>query len=93
MEKPGVVLGQDGQFVLIRHGGAYYLVHPCQLKKEKVISQAMHKQEHIKNGFCKGSSSSHCVDETEDSNVITSKGDNGMIFQIVIMYLVMLKVI
>ena len=28
---PGVVLGQDGKFVLVRHGGAYYRVHPCQL--------------------------------------------------------------
>ena len=30
---PGVVLGQDGQFVLLRHGGAYYRVHPCQIMK------------------------------------------------------------
>jgi transposase InsO family protein len=33
---PGVVLGQDGQFVLIRHGGAYYRIHPCQLMKVKM---------------------------------------------------------
>ena len=43
--------------------------------KEKVATQAMHKQEHIKNGFCKGSSSSHGVDETEDGNVIIFEGD------------------
>ena len=30
---PAVVMGADGQFVLIRHGGAYYRVHPCQLMK------------------------------------------------------------
>ena len=30
---PGIVLGQDGQFVLVCHGGAYYRVHPCQLMK------------------------------------------------------------
>ena len=72
---PGVVLGQDGQFVLIKRGGAYYRVHPCQLMKEKVTSQAMHKQEHVKKGFCKGSSSSHSVDETKDSDVITLEGD------------------
>ena len=30
---PAVVLGQDGQFVLLRHGGAYSRVHPCQLMK------------------------------------------------------------
>ena len=51
---PGVVVDQDGQFVL---------------------SQAVHKQEHIKKDFCKGSSSSHGVDETEDGNVITFEGD------------------
>ena len=42
---------------------------------EKVTSQAMHKQEHVKKGFCKGSSSSHGVDETEEGNVITFEGD------------------
>lgn len=30
---PGVVLGQDGQMVLVRHGGIYYKVHPCQMMK------------------------------------------------------------
>ena len=30
---PGVVLGQDEQYVLVRHGGAYYRVHPCQFMK------------------------------------------------------------
>ena len=30
---PGVVLGLDGQYVFVRHGGAYYRVHPCQLLK------------------------------------------------------------
>ena len=30
---PAVVLGQDGQFVLVRHGGAFFRVHPCQLMK------------------------------------------------------------
>ena len=61
--------------------------------KEKVTSQAMHKQEHIKKGFCKGSSSSHGVDETEDGNVITFKGDEpDDISDGGNMYLVMLKV-
>ena len=30
---PGVVLGQDGQYVLAHHGGTHYHVHPCQLMK------------------------------------------------------------
>ena len=29
---PAVVLGQDGQFVAIRHGGEIYRCHPCQLR-------------------------------------------------------------
>ena len=35
---PAVVLGKDGQFVLVRHGGAYYRVHPCQLMKVKDVT-------------------------------------------------------
>ena len=31
---PAVVLGQEGQFILIRHGGAFYRVHPCHLMKK-----------------------------------------------------------
>ena len=50
-------------------------IHPCQLMKEKVISQAIPKQERVRKGFCKGSSSSHSVDETEDGNVITFEDD------------------
>ena len=46
---PAVVLGQDGQFVLIRHGGAFYRVHPCHLMKmdrneNKVIVEDRHKK-------------------------------------------------
>ena len=30
---PGIVLGKEGQYVLIRHASAYYHIHPCQLMK------------------------------------------------------------
>ena len=30
---PATVLGQDGQFVLVRHGSSGFRVHPCQLIK------------------------------------------------------------
>ena len=30
---PATVLGQDGQFVLVRHGSSCFRVHPCQLIK------------------------------------------------------------
>ena len=36
---PAVVLGQDGKFVLVRHGGAYYRVHPCQLLHVQKMDQ------------------------------------------------------
>eukprot|EP00794_Sanderia_malayensis_P000758 gene758-46_t len=31
---PGKVLGKENNFVLVRHGGAFYRCHPCQLLKE-----------------------------------------------------------
>ena len=49
---------------------------PCTSRSaKKVTSQAMRKQEHIKKGCCKGSSSSHGVDESEDDTVIIFEGD------------------
>ena len=35
---PAVVLGQDGQQVLVKHGGIYIRVHPCRLKLEEYPS-------------------------------------------------------
>ena len=32
---PGVVLGQEGQQVLVKHGGVYIRVHPCRLSLAK----------------------------------------------------------
>ena len=32
---PGKVLGKEGQFVLIRHDGAFNIMHPCHLMKKK----------------------------------------------------------
>ena len=36
---PAVVLGQDGQQVLVKHGGIYIRVHPCSLKLEEYPSR------------------------------------------------------
>ena len=36
---PAVVLGQDGQQVLVKHGGVYVRVHPCRLKLDKQYRQ------------------------------------------------------
>ena len=32
---PGVVIGQEGKVVLVRHGGEFYRVHPCHLMKAR----------------------------------------------------------
>ena len=32
---PGTVIGQDGQQVLVKHGGSYVRVHPCRLLLEQ----------------------------------------------------------
>ena len=33
---PGIVIGQDGKQVLVRHGGTYVRVHTCRLQDEVV---------------------------------------------------------
>ena len=39
---PGKVIGQDGQFVLVRHGGGWVRVHPCRL-------QLLDEEEHVES--------------------------------------------
>ena len=36
---PAVVLGQDGQQVLVKHGVIYIRIHPCRLKLEECPSR------------------------------------------------------
>ena len=31
---PGTMIGQDGQQVLVKHGGSYVRIHPCRLLLE-----------------------------------------------------------
>ena len=37
---PATVLGQDGQQVLVKHGGVYIRVHPCRLNPIKIANSA-----------------------------------------------------
>ena len=39
LKGPGKVIGQDGQQVLIKHGGMYVRVHPCRIMFEKQMSR------------------------------------------------------
>merc|ERR1712121_332828 len=65
---PAVVLGQDGQFVLVRHGGAYFRVHPCQLMK--VVNDSNDKNE-SKGGVVSGD------DKSMKARVEVSDGDDS----------------
>ena len=65
---PAVVLGQDGQFVLVRHGGAYFRVHPCQLMK--VVNDSNDKNE-SKGGVVSGD------DKSMKAQVKVSDGDDS----------------
>ena len=46
---PATVLGCEGQFVLIRHGGAFYRVHPCQLMKVKRYESSIQVNSKVNN--------------------------------------------
>ena len=78
---PAVVLGQDGQFVLLRHGGAFYRVHPCQMMKVKSTDHDNGDGEKISNdknktdavGSRKSGDQVHRNHESED----TSDSDNS----------------
>ena len=43
---PATVLGQDGQLVLVKHGGVYVRVHPCILNPIKIDNQPSTQIDH-----------------------------------------------
>ena len=60
------VLGQGGQYVLVRHGGAYYRVrvHPCQLMKIHDVGKPCSSDtstKTISSSCMSGGGSSDCV--------------------------------
>ena len=79
---PAVVLGQERQFVLIRHGGAFYRVHPCQLmkknknendveKKSVKNMQLPEKQQFVDEDFEKFEDN---LSDSEDSENVNNEG-------------------
>ena len=65
---PGVVLGSEGNFVLIRHGGAFYRVHPCQLMK---VTKTVYGEKSKSNtSNCEQSKSNNI--ENKNSKVVIS---------------------
>ena len=62
---PGTVLGQDGQQVLVKHGGVYVRVHPCRLsplRKETVKAENVAENPNLTDGTMTGK-------ESESQNV------------------------
>ena len=84
---PAKVLGKESNFVLIRHGDAYYRCHPCQLTKVeethvpetndleiKAKSQSEHRQRK-KDTIRDVESDTSSEDESKDGNDITNGVD------------------
>ena len=49
---PGVVIGQDGQFVLVRHQSTWVRVHPCRMQlitDENVLEKNVGRKQHSNN--------------------------------------------
>ena len=76
---PAVVLGQDGQYVLVRHGGAFYRVHPCHLLKlgvdisnghGSVVSDGQSSPVHKSTKGVKSSPIRQFVDDSDSSVVV-----------------------
>ena len=87
---PGVVLGQDGQQVLVKHGGVYVRVHPCRLSLVEICKPS-NKQETLtpttevstkndglqKNVKDSGDHSS--LDESDDDDELVEHGTSATV--------------
>ena len=67
---PGVVLGQDGQQVLVKHGGIYVRVHPCRLMlvNSDCSSNKQETSTAINNESRQDKDSHHSYDENSQSS-------------------------
>ena len=83
---PAVVLGSEGKFVLIRHGGAFHRMHPCQLMKvdrnvegqAKPLENIIQKElKATKNEERKERSSEKNIIEDEESENERELGENS----------------
>ena len=72
---PAVVLGKDGQFVLVRHGGAYYRVHPCQLMKIKEAEVSQSKGQTCSDDSSEKESNQIIKESTKVVNELDSDDD------------------
>ena len=79
---PAVVLGKDEKFILIRHGGGHYRVHPCHLMKvnkrnQKEDTEKGNSNSNNKPTMMKYSSKTSNSEENGDSEEIGDSEENG----------------
>lgn len=66
---PAVVLGQDGQQVLVKHGGVYVRVHPCRLnpiKTAKFVENRKSSNQANKTSMSDVSNQPECESDEDD---------------------------
>ena len=71
---PAVVFGQDGQQVLVKHGGVYVRVHPCRLRLEK--EPRIYSDHLNKPTVCQDKSSGTSV-ELQQPSLPNNENDNS----------------
>lgn len=72
---PAKVLGREGQFVLIRHGGAFYRMHPCQLMKVNKNNEKRTKKAEMLGNTTEGKNEYLSVEEEELQNQVVESED------------------
>ena len=73
---PGVVLGQDGQQVLVKHGGIYVRVHPCRLML--VNSDCSSNKQETSTSMNNESKQDKDSHHSDDENSSQSSSDEGI---------------
>ena len=88
---PGIVLGKDSNFVLIRHGAQIYRCHPCQLLKQTmnaendtITKRKNDKQEKTIDHICKTPGNmDHSSDSDNESETNFLPEDNSSDIEVV----------
>ena len=75
---PAVVIGQDGQQILVKHGGLYIRVHPCRLQLYQQESPSETNEVHSgDNDARENRKSSESSENAEDEYTTADEGDQG----------------
>ena len=77
---PGVVIGQDGVMIFVRHGGTYVRVHHSRLRKAYAdssdVAAAENPQQPAEN-YTGGNTDASAVDSDVDIDIVADPvGDN-----------------